>query len=533
MSGTSATDTHPLRSETASVATDDINDAPGSPIIADFQDSMGEDSATNGESSQAMDELDYGESGDEDSPLLQQPQPKRGRRFFQNGFFGQRASSPSYSEADTADSATEADLLLPSPSETSSVRLISRGRWGTFLIRLATYMAIGIFFILGWKLVFLPRTTLRRDLARLRHFQMSLPDLERALFRVPDPNSIREWSNYYTSGVHLAGTNLSQAQWTADKFTEYGIKTEIVPYYTYLNYPKDHGLRLLGINETVKYEASLEEDPLPEDPTSMRADRVPTFHGYSANGNVTGQYVYVNYGRQKDFDILEQHGVSVTGRIVIARYGGLFRGLIVKGAQERGAVGVLMYTDPGDDGNVTIYNHYKSYPDGPARNPSSVQRGSVQFLSVTPGDPTTPGWPSTQFAERTDPYNSIPSIPSLPVSYRDMIPILSELNGMGFNPNDIGEDWRGGLREFDYSSGPSTNSLNMFNLQEYKTTPIWNTIGRIDGIIKDEVVIIGNHRDAWVVGGAGDPNSGSAVLIELARAFGELKKQGWKPLRSM
>ncbi|KAK7203103.1 hypothetical protein BZA70DRAFT_300106 [Myxozyma melibiosi] len=410
---------------------------------------------------------------------------------------------------------------------------MARKRWGTFLTRLLAYVGFGVFFILGWKLVFLPRTTLRRDLARLRHKQTSLPDLERHLFSIPDTDSVRQWSNYYTSGVHLAGTNLSQAQWTAEKFTEYGIKTEIVPYYTYLNYPKDHSLKLLGVNETIKYVASLEEDPLPEDPTSMNADRVPTFHGYSANGNVTAQYVYVNYGRQADFDLLEKNGVSVTGRIVIARYGGLFRGLIVKGAQERGATGVLMYTDPGDDGNVTTTNKFKAYPDGPARNPSSVQRGSVEFLSVAPGDPTTPGWASKEFAERVDPYNTIPSIPSLPVSYKDMIPILRELNGMGFNPNDLGEDWRGGLREFDYSVGPSTNSINLFNLQEYKTTPIWNTIGRIDGVIKDEVIIIGNHRDAWIVGGAGDPNSGSAVLIELARALGELKKTGWKPLRSI
>ncbi|KAK9450954.1 uncharacterized protein V1518DRAFT_425714 [Limtongia smithiae] len=565
---------HPLASAQDPEETTDsleLTDGPGSPIIADMDDTLDGSSRAPRASASAsasaagprVDQLDYDDSDDEaQQPFLRPARQQSSgghtatlRRFFPNGLFGATWASSSSSnhnsstsngrrnldeedvdvddDLDSLDSATDADLLLPSASSASSMRLIFSKRWGTFITRLLVYVGIGVFFILGWKLVFLPRTTLRRDLARLRHYPMSLFDLERSLFRVPDEAQVREWSRYYTSGVHLAGTNYSQVEWTRNKFEEYGFKTSIATYHTYINYPKDHALRLLGVNGTLKYEAPLREDALPQDPTTMDPNSVPTFHGYSANGNVTAQYVYINYGRQVDFDTIAKRGIDIKGKIVIARYGGLFRGLIVKGAQERGAVGVLLYSDPGDDGEITIYNKYKAYPDGPARNPSSVQRGSVQFLSIAPGDPTTPGWASTENAERVDPSNTIPSIPSIPISYRDILPILQELNGMGLNPNDLDESWRGGLREFDYSVGPSTMDLNLYNLQEYKTTPLWNVIGRIDGVIKDEVVILGNHRDAWIVGGAGDPNSGSAVMIELARAFGELKKQGWKPLRTI
>ncbi|KAK9244047.1 hypothetical protein V1506DRAFT_542545 [Lipomyces tetrasporus] len=537
------TESHPLQSSESPEPHEnlELSDAPGSPIIADFHDAIGANSndTSGAETSAAIEPLEYDEDGDENQSLLH-PQPRlaQGRHLFQNTILTnskhstQRSSSPTYTE-DSLDSATEADLLLPSPSSASSIREYFKKRWGTFVTRFVAYILFGIVFILAWKLVFLPRTTLRRDLARLRHFQISLSDLERTLFQVPETAKVREWSHYYTSGAHLAGTNYSQVQWTADKFKEYGFQAEIVPYDTYLNYPRDHSLKLLGVNGIVRYEAPLKEDVLTQDPTTSDPNSIPTFHGYSANGNVTATYVYVNYGRQEDYDLLEERGVDIGGKIVIARYGGLFRGLIVKGAQERGAVGALMYTDPGDDGHVTLVNKYKAYPDGPARNPSSVQRGSVQFLSTAPGDPTTPGWASKAGVDRADPHERIPSIPSLPISYRDVLPLLIELNGMGLNPNDLGESWRGGMREYDYSIGPSTMDVNLYNDQEYKITPIWNAIGRIDGVIKDEVVILGNHRDAWIVGGAGDPNSGSAVLIELARAFGELKAQGWKPLRSI
>lgn len=208
---------------------------------------------------------------------------------------------------------------------------------------------------------------------------LSYSDLKDILTETPDAEKAREWSEYYTAGPHLAGQNLSQAVWTKDKWEGFGVKSEVVAYDVYINYPLDHRLALLEDGK-VKFEATLEEDVLEEDPTSGLADRVPTFHGYSASGNVTAQYIYVNYGTYQDFEDLREAGIELEGKVALARYGGIFRGLKVKRAQDLGMTGVVIYSDPGDDGEITEENGYKAYPDGPARNPSSVQRGSVQYL---------------------------------------------------------------------------------------------------------------------------------------------------------
>lgn len=165
----------------------------------------------------------------------------------------------------------------------------------------------------------------------------------------------------------------------------------------YINYPVEHRLALLekedkkddssSDNWKVSFEATLEEDILDEDPSTSLPERVPVFHGYSASGNVTAPVVYVNYGTYLDFDDLLKANVSLSGKIAIARYGLIFRGLKLKRAQELGMVGVILYSDPGDDGEMTEENGHAPYPEGPARQPSSVQRGSMQFLSVAPGDP--------------------------------------------------------------------------------------------------------------------------------------------------
>ena len=211
----------------------------------------------------------------------------------------------------------------------------------------------------------------------------------------PEAERAEEWSRYYTAGPHLAGKNLSQAEWTRDKWEEWGVESGIVAYEVYLNYPEDHSLRMLRRKEKkkgvegwkVEFEASLAEDVLEEDPTSGLEDRIMTFHGYSASGNVTAPFVYVNYGTYQDYEDLRRANVSLKGKIAIARYGHVFRGLKIKRAQELGMVGCLLYSDPGDDGEFTEENGHGAYPDGPARNPTSVQRGSANFLSIRPGDP--------------------------------------------------------------------------------------------------------------------------------------------------
>ena len=216
---------------------------------------------------------------------------------------------------------------------------------------------------------------------------LSYEELKDVLLTTPKEEKAAEWSKYYTAGPHLAGRNLSQAVWTKEKWQEFGVNdSSIIAYDIYINYPVGHRLALLEKSDTsddykVKYECSMEEDVLKEDPTSGLPDRVPTFHGYSASGNVTAQYVYANFGTYEDFDDLVKANVSLEGKIALVKYGGIFRGLKVKHAQELGMIGTVIYTDPQEDGEMTELNGYKPYPDGPARQPSSVQRGSTQFLS--------------------------------------------------------------------------------------------------------------------------------------------------------
>jgi N-acetylated-alpha-linked acidic dipeptidase len=223
---------------------------------------------------------------------------------------------------------------------------------------------------------------------------MIYEELQTILLNTPNEAGARKSSEYYTAGPHLAGKNLSQAIWTRDRWAEFGVDSSIVAYDTYINYPLDHRLALLEVDSSgvdvgladrkhkIKYECSLEEDVLDEDPTSGLKDRIPTFHGYSASGNVTAPYAFVNFGTYQDFEDLLAANVSLKGNIAIAKYGQIFRGLKVKRAQELGMVGMVMYSDPQEDREITIANGYKAYPDGPARNPSSVQRGSTQFISA-------------------------------------------------------------------------------------------------------------------------------------------------------
>ena len=384
---------------------------------------------------------------------------------------------------------------------------------------------------------------------------LSYDELVKIVKETPNTDNLREWNWHYTSGPHLTGKNRSLAVWTQEKWQEFGVASEIVTYETFINYPQDHRIALLkggtegeagdarkfthgqeGKNYTVEYECSLEEDVLKEDPTTGLEDRIPTFHGYSASGNVTAQFVYVNYGTKEDFAALAKAGVDLKGKIAIARYGKNMRGMKLKPAQELGMAGVIMYSDPGDDWGITEENGFKPYPEGPARNPSSVQRGSVDFLSDLSGDPTTPGYPSLPGAPRVDPQWATPYIPSHPISFRDALPLLKALNGHGPEVSDL--QWeKGGLgyKDVTYNIGPSPvgTVINLYNKMEDTFAPCYDVIGVINGTIPDEVVIIGNHRDAWIAGGAADPNSGTAVIDEVVRSFGLALAKGWKPRRTL
>ncbi|TBU46619.1 Zn-dependent exopeptidase [Dichomitus squalens] len=364
---------------------------------------------------------------------------------------------------------------------------------------------------------------------------------EKLFLSVPNPASAIAASRQYATKPHLAGTDgdfetaknflrllqtelgagapgsipLFSAGTPESRNATLGIPQLTKPtawidtYYPVMNTPLDHSVEILDDNGNVVWKAELEEVADETDPEAGKYfDAVTTWHGLSRGGSARGKLVYANYGKKEDFDALVEQGVDLNGSIVITRYGGIFRGLKVKGAQEHGAAACLIYSDPRDDGTVTVENGYAPYPHGPARNPNSVQRGSTQFLSIYPGDPTTPGYPSYENSTRTNGTN-IPSIPSLPISWANAQVLLKEIQEGGQN-----------------------RTISLVNNVDDKVIPIWNVLGVIPGHIKDEVVVIGNHRDAWVLG-AVDPSSGTSSVHEVIRGLGALLRHGWTPLRTI
>lgn len=349
---------------------------------------------------------------------------------------------------------------------------------------------------------------------------------ESIFLSIPSAERAREHLRYYTSMPHMAGSkeDYEQAVYTRDKWRECGIPAELVEYRVLLAYPKERVVEMTR-PEAARFRASLSEDPIAEDPTSTDPRAVPLFNGYSASGDVTAELVYVNHGLPEDYDKLQELGVDVKGKIAIARYGRSFRGIKAMVAEERGAIGLLIYSDPADDG----YMKGDVYPKGPWRSASSAQRGSVQFLSIYPGDPLTPGVGATVEAKRLslDQAKNIPRIPVQPLSYRDAAPLLQALEG-----KNVPSGWQGGL-PFAYHTGPGPAVVHVKTEMDFQVRPIWNVIGRIDGAVEpDRWVILGNHRDAWVFG-AVDPSSGSSVMLEVARGLGELLKRGWRPRRTV
>lgn len=313
-----------------------------------------------------------------------------------------------------------------------------------------------------------------------------------------------------------------------------GVRAWTDTYAVWLNYPINSSLTLAKPDQLDKpyWTASLKEDVLDADPTSSRG--VPLFHGYSASGSVSGQVVFAGMGRKQDFADLAAKGIDVKGKIVLVDYGSNFRGLKVRAAQEAGAVGVIIYTDTIEDGEITEANGHKAYPDGPARNPSAVQRGSVQGLSFYPGDPSTPGKPSYRNATRLEPEDadSLPKIPSLPLSYSEAKVLLESMKGKGLKATDVNDRLAGAIDGVEYWTGPSEDIVHLDNFVDLQVRDIWNTYAVLPGHIKDEVVVLGNHRDAWTFGAA-DPNSGTAAFHEAIKGLGELYRKGWKPMRTI
>ena len=348
---------------------------------------------------------------------------------------------------------------------------------------------------------------------------------ETAFDAMLDPANLDRWMKHLTGHPHPVGSpwGKAYAEWIREQFESWGYETEIATYHVLFPTPVE---RLVELLEPEPYVAWLKEPSIPEDATSAQQDeQLPTYNAYSIDGDVSSELVYVNYGVPDDYDELDRRGISVEGKIVLARYGGSWRGIKPKVAAERGAIGCILYSDPRDDG----YFHGAVYPAGPFKNEFGAQRGSVADMPLFPGDPLTPGVGATKNANRLsrDEAPTLTKIPVLPISYADAQPLLENLGGP-VAPSE----WRGAL-PLTYRLGPGPAKVRLKLTFDWNIVPAYNVIARIEGSERpDQWVMRGNHHDAWV-NGARDPVSGLVSMMEEARAVGQLVHDGWRPKRTI
>ena len=342
---------------------------------------------------------------------------------------------------------------------------------------------------------------------------------------IPQQDRLRENMRRLSARPHHVGSpyDKDNAEWIAAQLKSWGLDARIEEFDTLFPTPLERSLEMV---EPVKYKAKLEEPALPIDPTSnQKSEQLPVYNAYSADGDVTGPIVYVNYGSPADYEQLERMGVSVHGAIALARYGQTWRGIKPKVAAEHGAIGCLIYSDPHDDG----YAQGEVYPKGPTRPPFGAQRGSVMDMPVYPGDPATPGVGAVPGAKKLslNEIKTITKIPVMPISYEDAEPLLKNLTG-----ELVPAAWRGAL-PLTYRSGPGPAKAHLHLKFDWSRKPLYDVIAKIPGAKHpDEWIIRGNHHDAWV-NGAADPISGASPEMEEARGLAELLKQGWKPDRTI
>ncbi|KAH0556051.1 hypothetical protein GP486_006008 [Trichoglossum hirsutum] len=351
-----------------------------------------------------------------------------------------------------------------------------------------------------------------------------------------DENRIRGYLERLTAYDHVAGTegDYILAKWVEELFATANLEqVELKEYQVYLNYPRASGRRVAIIHPPeMAWEAHLEEESVYDDPNAYKKQTL-VFHGHSRAGNITGPLIYANYGSREDFKTLADSGIDVKGAIVLVRYYGTQgdRALKVKAAELAGAVGCIIYSDPMEDG----FRRGDAWPAGRWMPSDGVQRGAVSLMSWIIGDVLTPGWASTKDAKRISKEDNagLVNIPSLPLAWRDAQRLLQVLKSYG---RKVPADWIGGVPDVgEWWSGDQTSPIvHLSNLQdEEEKQPIWNVLGRISGLEqREKQIIVGNHRDAWCLGGS-DPGSGTAILLEVVRIFGELVKQGWRPLRTI
>ncbi|MDE3215137.1 MAG: M28 family peptidase [Gemmatimonadota bacterium] len=350
-------------------------------------------------------------------------------------------------------------------------------------------------------------------------------DWEAKLDAIPDPARLRANMQRLSARPHHVGSpyDSTNAEWILAQYRSWGWDAHIETFYVLFPTPRE---RLVELVAPTRYKAKLEEPTLAVDPTSgQKAEQLPTYNAYSADGDVTGPLVFVNYGIPADYDELARHGISVKGAIVIAKYGGSWRGIKPKVAAEHGAIGCLIYSDPGDDG----YSDGSVFPNGPMRPAQGVQRGSVEDMPTFTGDPLTPGVGATKDAKRLAIKDSpvLSKIPVLPISYGDALPLLEAMGGPV-----APRAWRGAL-PITYRLGAGPARVHLVVKSNWDIKPIHDVIAKLPGTTEaDQWIVRGNHHDGWV-NGAADPIAGQVAELEEARALGELYRQGWRPKRTI
>lgn len=351
---------------------------------------------------------------------------------------------------------------------------------------------------------------------------------ERIMASVPDTARMREIHYALTREQHHAGTeqNYEYALYVRDRLAEMGYETEMVKYDILVPWPA--GPQRITLIAPERMEISVTEPPIPEDPDSYIAGTLPPMAAYVQSGEATGELVYVNYGRIGDYRMLDSMGVSLEGKIVLVRYGGSpgqMRGMKVREAAKRGAVGAIIYSDPEDDG----YVRGDVYPEGRWRPWEGVQRGSYLDVPIYPGDPLTPGEPAVPGVPRLsmEEAGNIQKIPAHPISYGEALKLLRHIDG-----RVVPREWQGGL-PLAYHIGPGPATVTLRTQFDYRQRPVWNVFGKIEGTEEPErFILAAGHRDAWVLGGI-DPISGVGPLLETARGIATAVQQGFRPRRTI
>jgi N-acetylated-alpha-linked acidic dipeptidase len=339
------------------------------------------------------------------------------------------------------------------------------------------------------------------------------------------PEDLREWMHRLAARPHHLGSpgDKANVEFLADLFRSWGYEVAVEEFQVLFPTPAERHLEMVAPDP---FTATLAEDPIPEDSTSgQTAEQLPTYNAYSVDGDVTGELVYVNYGVPEDYEELARHGVSVAGKIAIARYGGSWRGIKPKVAAEHGAVACILYSDPSGDG----YAAGDVYPGGGYRPEQGVQRGSVADMPLYPGDPLTPGVGAVAGAKRLpiEEAKTLTRIPVLPISYRDALPLLSAMGG-----EVVPEGWRGAL-PITYHLGPGPATVHLELAFHWDLVPARDVIARLPGAeLPEEWILRGNHQDAWV-NGATDPISGLVTLLAEAQGVSRLVAAGWRPRRTL